>query len=248
MHTPIQAWNETDLISYYNFDTNRTSDNQLLDVLSTNTGSFGNWDLDSYTLNASASVSPVIGSSTAPVVDSEKGPVFYVDVDSGRNIFLPYLYGNEYLSPNVSISITRMPSNNIYQYIGGSRVLIPTAGPISSSSIYFDPVQLIFPDAKFDSFDYSVITEAGTLVNVAPIDLLIHAESESGTVLIVASQAVGSVPMTAKAFQQADKVINLICYDINGNDLQPVITALPTSGAIYHVSAHQRTVSVSNST
>jgi hypothetical protein len=223
MHTPIltNSTNTTGLISYYNFDSNRTSDNQLLDVLNINTGSFGHWDsLDSYTLNASASTSPVIGSSTAPIVDSEKQTIFYVDVDSGRNIFLPYAYENKYMNPGVNISITRMPSNNIYQYISGSRVLIPTTGTIFSSTLYFDPVQLIFPDAKYDSFDYSVMTEF---------------EWVTGTVVIIANQAATSVPQTAKAFQQADKVINLICYDTNGNDLQPVITSLPTSGALYHL-------------
>ncbi len=60
--------------------------------------------------------------------------------------------------------------------------------------------------------------------------------SASGTIVIVANQPASSVALTAKAYQQADTIINLICYDINGNDLQPVITALPTSGAIYHVS------------
>jgi hypothetical protein len=57
----------------------------------------------------------------------------------------------------------------------------------------------------------------------------------SGTVVIVANQAAMSVAQTAKAFQRADTTIIFICYDINGNDLQPVIEALPSSGAIYHV-------------
>jgi len=57
----------------------------------------------------------------------------------------------------------------------------------------------------------------------------------SGTVVILANQAAVPVAQIARAFQQADKVINLVCYDVNGNDLQPVITTLPISGAIYDV-------------
>lgn len=162
MHSPILLWNETELLSYYNFDTNRTFDNQLLDVLSNNAGLFGHWDLfETYTLNASATTSPVIGPSTAPIVIGDKPTIFYVDVDSGRDIFLPYILQNEYMNPGVNIFITRMPGNNIYQYIGGSRVLVLTVGPILSSTLFFDPVQLIFSDAKYDSFDYLVTTEYG---------------------------------------------------------------------------------------
>ncbi len=107
-------------------------------------------------------MSPVIGPSTAPVVIEDTSAVFYVDVDSGRDIFLPYIYLDEFMGPGVNITITRMPSNNIYQYIGGNRIYIPTVGPIMSSALYFDPVQLIFPDAKYDSFDYLVMTDYGT--------------------------------------------------------------------------------------
>ena len=112
-------------------------------------------------MNADPTNSPVIGPSTAPVVDATKPLIYFVDVDSGRNINLPYVYNNVYMSPDVNISINLMPSNNIYQYISGSKVYIPTIGQIFSSTLYFDPVQLIFPDTKYDSFLYTVTNGTG---------------------------------------------------------------------------------------